>query len=64
MTKHQPCRTHDMRPMPSMQAKVCRRCGYFEALEEDDLSMSTGWWITPAIIGGCLVAAVALALTF
>lgn len=64
MPKHQPCRTHDMRPMPSMQAKVCRRCGYYEPIEDEEPTIVAGWWVVPCIIGGLLVAAAFVALIF
>lgn len=36
MNERRTCDTHDMRPMPSMRATVCRRCGYYEPQPGDN----------------------------
>lgn len=64
MPQPDPCRTHDMRPMPSLQANVCRRCGYYVPIEDEEgtFQMSPNWWIAPVIVGGLILIAIAAAL--
>lgn len=52
MTNPNECQHHDMRPMPSMKANVCRRCGYYTPLEEDDEPPSPRliFWIVVAFV--------------
>lgn len=52
MTESRTCtpHSHDMRPLPGLSVHVCRRCGFYVPLEEDD---------GPTVQGACNVLVIA-----
>lgn len=58
MNERRTCDNHDMRPMPSMRATVCRRCGYYEPQPGDQ----DGPPMVSADLRRLTVAAVALTI--